>query len=532
MSVFSPNRLDELLCRLVDGMLSDGEAAELEVILLESPDARERYRVFSATHLMLAAGQHEAIPVSHAPAPRRVTALALAAAAVAVLAAGLVIWQASRAGQGRAPVAAEETRKPVLAVVARADQASWNLPMPADGGTTLHSTPVHLTRGTLVLELAGGQTLTMSAPTSFELIDEREMVLLKGDASLRIKDKRSPYVIQVPGGAVVDLGTEFSVKVTPDGVSDVHVFEGMANASLVGSGGRTREERLLKAGQSVRISNVLEDSPTEVGDFIRQLPSDDLHTSPAGDAYAAAVARSTPLAWWRFDRLEDGRTVLPEAGNLPLVLHGHPAITGGTGHRFMMTDNRSSAGFAMPPEPIQGLDTPKGFSVELLIHPTTEAYATVMAIDEPGFAGKRKPEFPNVKHPPQRAAIERMGPRGSKIGHVHADYALRAMMRSPAGYDGEINTYSTESYLIYRWVHVVFTHDGTALRTYIDGELSDEVGTTLRFQNAALRPIIGRMQPLPEGEQRQWVGGIDEVSLYNRALDPAEIRAHAAALGR
>ncbi|HEX7261444.1 MAG TPA: FecR domain-containing protein, partial [Luteolibacter sp.] len=230
MSAPSPDRLDELLCRLVDELLSEAEATELEIILLESPEARERYRLFSTTHLMLAAGHHESSSVSQLPAKRwSLTPFSMAAAAVALLAAGLTIWQ-SWAPQPVRSVAAEELEKPVLAVVARADGAVWDQSAPANGGTTLQSAAVSLTQGTLVLELIGGQTVTLRAPARFQLINDREMTLLAGDASLRINGNKTPYVIQVPGGAVVDLGTEFSVNVAPNGISDVHVFEGMASA--------------------------------------------------------------------------------------------------------------------------------------------------------------------------------------------------------------------------------------------------------------------------------------------------------------
>jgi hypothetical protein len=118
------------------------------------------------------------------------------------------------------------------------------------------------------------------------------------------------------------------------------------------------------------------------------------------------------------------------------------------------------------------------------------------------------------------------------MGHVHQDFALRAMLRSPAGYEGGTNTYSNESHLMHRWVHVVFTHDGSQLRLYLDGRLSDQVPSQLTYQNASLRPIIGRLQPLAAGEVRQWHGGIDEVALYGRPLSADEVAAHAAALSR
>ena len=42
----SPDRVDDLLCRLADGLLAENEERELEQILLADPEARERYRQY------------------------------------------------------------------------------------------------------------------------------------------------------------------------------------------------------------------------------------------------------------------------------------------------------------------------------------------------------------------------------------------------------------------------------------------------------------------------------------------------------
>jgi hypothetical protein len=249
------------------------------------------------------------------------------------------------------------------------------------------------------------------------------------------------------------------------------------------------------------------------------------------------VVSSRPTAWWRFDYLlGDSSNVAPEVGEMPLMLVGQPKIVGPEGRRFLMTNRSDAAGFAMPPASIPGLDTEDGFTLECLIHPLSEVHGTAIALDQPELAKHHAPSEWDVslpiRHPPQRLLIERMGLRGSVLGHIHPDSALRAMMRSPAGYNGGLNTYSAESHLMHRWIHVAFTHDGRHLRLYIDGKLSDEYESDHEFQNAALRPIIGRLHSIPRGTFRQWHGGIDEVAFYSRALDPAEIQRHAEALER
>jgi hypothetical protein len=526
-------RLDELLSRLMDGLLTDAERAELEERLRRDPAARERYRLHVACHVELASHPRE-IPARLVVTFRQKASLPLAAAAAVALIVGSALWltrPAAVPGQAAAaPVPPID--HPVLAVASRVDDAAWDLRVPLATGTKLRHGEINLTAGMLVLDLTGGQQLTLRAPARFDLLGEREMLLHSGDAALRVVNQGPPYIIRVPGGAVVDLGTEISVKVGPDGSSDVRVFEGLANASVVDSAGRTRQEMLVRAGEAVRIGKGLETSQSDQNDFVRTLPRSDTDRSPAGEAYAAAVTSSRPLAWWRFDGLpDDPAAVAPQAGDIPLMLVGQPQIAGSEGRRFLLTNPSDASGYAMPPAAIPGLDTDAGFTIECLIHPLSEANGTAIAIDQPDLSPPSEGRLSRfIRHPPQRLVIERMGLRGSNIGHIHPDYALRAMTRTPAGYVGGSNTYSAESHLMHRWIHVAFTHDGRQLRLYIDGHLSDEFESDPGFQNAALRPIIGRMQPTPQGELRQWHGGIDEVALYGRALDPADIRRHADAL--
>lgn len=536
----SNDRLDELLCRLVDGMDSPDECRELEKILSQDSAARERYRLFMAAHMDLATHPRELPERRRSPVSfwQGAGLPVAAAAAVLALVTGAALWWIGPAGDPTAapPQAqAPQAELPILAVASGVDAAAWDLDIPLATGVSLRSGPVALISGVITLDLVGGQRLTLKAPADFELISEREMMLYSGDAALRMDKADGPaYIINVPGGAVVDLGTEISVNIGPDGFSDVRVFDGKANASVTDGAGRTRHERLLLAGDSVRIGKTLEPSEKNEASFLRSLPSPPTDRSPAGEAYAAAITRSQPLAWWRFDRfdqVENPREVAAEVGAMPLSLGGQPRIIGPEGSRFLLTNDADAAGFAAPAGAIPGLDTEAGFSVECLIYPASEKYGTAVAIDQPDLPPPSSGSIARiVRHPPQRLVIERVAQRGSNIGHVHPDFALRAMMRSPAGYQGGANTYSDESHLMHRWIHVVFTHDGQSLRLYIDGRLSDQVASGLEFQNAALRPIIGRMQPLRVGEKRQWIGGIDEVALYDRALNPAEIRAHFEAL--
>ena len=69
------------------------------------------------------------------------------------------------------------------------------------------------------------------------------------------------------------------------------------------------------------------------------------------------------------------------------------------------------------------------------------------------------------------------------------------------------------------WHHIACTFDGTTMRTYVDGSVVACAKTH--------DPMTARAAQIRIGER--YVGGIDDVHLYSRALEPAEIQGLAGA---
>jgi hypothetical protein len=73
-----------------------------------------------------------------------------------------------------------------------------------------------------------------------------------------------------------------------------------------------------------------------------------------------------------------------------------------------------------------------------------------------------------------------------------------------------------------RWTHLALTWDGNMLRSYLDGEVQDS-GTFASPIHKILAPVrIARGDTIPS---YAFIGDLDEVTLYARALSAAEIRA-------
>ena len=527
--------LDPRFSRLVSGALTEHEMAELEEILLHSAEARVAYREYLAIHLDLVEHfqQNASIPQSHPrPSAFRIIPAIAAIAALVSLVAGLAIWMGGRQSTTPPDDAARLVETPpMLAVATHADGVRWNLAAPPEPGSPLPSGPIHLDAGVLALDLTGGQALIIRGPARFELIDHERMRLDKGEVSLRVQREGHIYAIRVPKGTVVDLGTEFSVKVNDDGVADVWVFEGRVAATRIENKTITREELVLNEGQSIRIARNFEPSPYQSDEFFRPPPHLTSVNSPASDAYAEAVAAAQPLAWWRFEEESAAREIPASPPDAPpLILHGNAVIKGTSGRRYLYVNMNEQSGFATTPTTIAGLDGPDGFTIECLIYPEEQTHMCALLLEEPPLSSAFDADTGEQQPAPSRALIERMGRSGTFSGHIFPNYALRAMVRTPAGHSGGSMSYSALPQPLHAWTHVVCTWDGKQFKVYLNGQLADQATINQTPQRALLRPIIGRLHPLEQNIQRQWVGGIDEVALYGRVLTPEEAARHFAAL--
>ena len=67
------------------------------------------------------------------------------------------------------------------------------------------------------------------------------------------------------------------------------------------------------------------------------------------------------------------------------------------------------------------------------------------------------------------------------------------------------------------WAHIACSHDGTMLKCYLDGVQTDS--TPMGQITSSPTPVlIGS-----DGWGCDWIGGIDEVAIYNRGLSDEEV---------
>jgi hypothetical protein len=107
---------------------------------------------------------------------------------------------------------------------------------------------------------------------------------------------------------------------------------------------------------------------------------------------------------------------------------------------------------------------------------------------------------------------------------------FRFLHRWPLGDSGGNNLFSTRHYVPNRWHHLVAQRSGGRLELYVDGLPTQSVSPQSASASEPCRLLLGRLKPIPRpwglAHGRPFVGLIDELALYNRPLDAAEVRRH------
>ena len=235
------HELELLVSRLVDQRLSPAEAARLNALLLESPEARARYQELLDNHEALCAiypgGVYSssldselaevklaAAPQQTARSPRSAWLQWAGVAAAIVIAIGAFVKRSDVA-----PIAESSGARLVAAV-----DVDWQVNSRTEApntsllpGAALSLGDFALAEGTIELEFGDGARVSIQGPAKFELRNGGHIHLESGNLVARIPEEALGFVVTTPEAEVVDLGTEFGLSVGEDGRTDIHVLDGL-----------------------------------------------------------------------------------------------------------------------------------------------------------------------------------------------------------------------------------------------------------------------------------------------------------------
>lgn len=510
----SSNSLWRVIEDFENGALSPEGREELLHILEESHRARAIYLEYfelSALLQIKAATQAEegTLPLlTDRLRQRRVLRLSvLAAAAMLTLLAVVAAFVALNAPEPR------------QLALAASEGSAWSVTQgdgdsEAEAGVVVvEGSALHVSSGTVVLELKSGTRLVVQGPSRVRFPKLEEPVLEHGwlwaDSAGEARELR----ITTNGFRFENIGTRFGVRVRDDGKAELHVMEGIVEVFVRATG---RKTKIVpgRAGLAMAADGGMEGTAL-VADPFPGLPA----LMKAEAEYSTIVLGQAPSGYWRLDETRVG-----EAGN---EVHG--GSTGRWAQSVVPTGAalRPSAGFGgfaegnraayLPGEDIQSvlynLDSPAGVSPQ-------EGAVAFWFRHDPAIESGEVLWYAGV-------------PEGRGLGphdEMHAFLAPSGQVRffMEAGTKDVLLT-SPDNCADGRWHHVVASWSPGAVELYIDGKLAarDEeyrpatgrihAGSNVRFGKTGSGPV-----PLP-GELRYFRGWVDEIALWSRPLGSTEV---------
>lgn len=150
---------------------------------------------------------------------------------------------------------ATHDRDPVAALIDSGD-AVWAVPAENPGsvlrnpsvGQQLPSGWLHLQSGSATLVFTSGARVTLRGPAKFALNSPLRGFLRSGELTAYCPPAARGFTVGAPGCAVVDLGTEFGMRVDPGGRTRVYVKRGRVSLQIP-----DEPDRPLHAGAGVAV---------------------------------------------------------------------------------------------------------------------------------------------------------------------------------------------------------------------------------------------------------------------------------------
>ena len=370
--------------------------------------------------------------------------------------------------------------------------------------------------------MGGTAVVSLEGPAAMMLTREGMPTLRFGKLTATISTDRRPFILETPVGRL-QVSEYGSIGVSAFGNdAEIHVFDGAASleSAWIGSADRDGAPLRIEAGEAVRIQAgangelVVERRTAEQAYFVAQVSmTSDALVVP--EEYASAVKALNPVGYWRLER--DAWPLIPnEVGpRFECHVNGSLGRTDQLGNQSLEFGVTDQGGDVLCNEVLDDV-IGDSYSLEAWIKPSHYHVGAVVSL-----VGDRDPSTGVIPH----GMLLEMGGSGLIPTAVHHPGRIRFLHRSPASDDRELGTscYSESPYTLRKWQHVVAVKDGSAMRLYVNGELVGE-GQDTNTLPSGLRLLVGRLYP--SRGVRPFIGQLDELALYDRALSPEEIFKH------
>jgi hypothetical protein len=440
---------------------------------------------------------------------RSFTALAVAAAVALLLVGSLFLKQQGMVDSNNAFVVPADSEAAAVAVVIGASQATG-----PGMGTFLKPGLISQTTGWLTLQTLNGVSVTLDAPFRAEILNHDRIRLDEGRARVRVPEGAEGFRLDSPAFDVVDLGTEFAAMVNTDGTGTCRVFEGKADVSLLDSIGEVKRTQRLEANESIRVNPAKEDMRRieESNSDYPEIKQPPRPTLALPSSYAAEVMAMGPTGYWRFEEIRSQEVPDEVPNGARLQAYGSAAIASESGgnHSGELTKPEHTEFFQIPSRNVPML---RGdFCISFFAQFNwLQNFALISAVRH-----DRRTQG-NSFILQSYAAFRRSGLNGT---------GLHAVLRDPPAWEGGVEVFGNTLLRPSYWHHFAVTREGDQVTLYLDGALVGRE-TTGSMPLDYRQIFVGRLNgnaSQSRMEARGFVGHIDELAIFSRALSNEELR--------
>ena len=456
--------------------------------------------------------------------------------------AGAVVFQLARLGyfgpaQPGSPKMASSTM-PAVAYMTSTTGCDWNGAAPwlrAVGNSVQVGDEIALNEGIAEFRLADGVYISVEGPAGLVLTSPGSLVLQYGKITVRVPWANRKYRILAGACRLETSDAEFGVWVT-GGRTDIHVFSGDVLASNALMSNLNRSELdvdpaplaasrkqftlgIVSQGHAIAVDNrrsVMQVTHSGVADpslFATKLSM--AGPLPVSKSYVDRIRADHPIDYWRFESETDDAVRNEIPGGCELSVVGDVRLTRLAGNRVAEIPPGVDS-YMFSRAPLNELAN-SDYSFEVWVKPSHVHYGTILGLcpSNPitAFGNAFLLEVQSSSPPPGRPDFG----HPNSIRFLHRDPPVRSSLLGT-------NCFSNDPYTVRRWQHVVAVKRGSQMELYVDGNLEAEA-TDQSSLSSGQRLVIGR-QALSVDKSFQFIGQLDEVAVYAKALTPQEIRAH------
>ncbi|MBX3208285.1 MAG: LamG domain-containing protein [Labilithrix sp.] len=256
----------------------------------------------------------------------------------------------------------------------------------------------------------------------------------------------------------------------------------------------------LDGGQDAAVASDADGLDAEEDDD----PADDGGSEAGASRYATTIAGDEPILYWRLGE-RNGTTAKAVVGGdgeyaIAGVALGAPgALAGDTDTAATFTDGSGRITI----EGTAAFDDLAPFSVEIWANPTASNTSLGFLVDHTDWSSVDRPGW-NLRAGADGVGFERWASQTSR----------GALGSAPLS--------------VGQWHHVVGTFDGSTLRLYVDGSRVDQGATAVKIPTRTSTLAVGH-QSCACSAINSFLGAVDELAVYDKALTEMQISAHYAA---